>query len=70
MTATQNGSPLLLSAVGRVLGLGQDEQRALADGKIPGWLWLTVGLVGGTLVGIQIYKRWPERVPDVLVGER
>jgi hypothetical protein len=64
--ATKDGSPGLLTAVGRVFGLGQAEQNALVSKGVPGWLWLVGGLGVGVVVGIQVQSRWPRRVPKVL----
>jgi hypothetical protein len=65
----QDGSPALLQAVGRAFGLGADERAALAKGTIPGWFWLLLGIGTGVLVGVRVYKAWPERVPVWLAGE-
>jgi len=63
-----NGSPTLLHMVGRAFGLGQAEQTALSNGNIPGWFWVTAGLLGGVVIGIQVHKRWPEKIPGFLGG--
>jgi len=67
--AATEGSPMLLNFAGRALGLGQVEQAALAKGSIPGWFWATAGIAVGVVVGVQIYKRWPEKVPAFVQGE-
>lgn len=59
--AAKNGSPHLLRLAGRAFGLGEAEQTALVQGKLPFWLWITVGLAGGVLVGVQIQKHWPSK---------
>jgi hypothetical protein len=56
----QHGSPFLLNAVGRMLGLGQAEQQALARGEFPRWAVLTIGIGLGALVGVYAHRRWPE----------
>lgn len=53
----QHGSPVLLNAIGRVFGLGQDEQTALLGGRVPGWLLLAVGLAAGILGGAALERR-------------
>ncbi|MDD1678142.1 MAG: hypothetical protein LUO93_03025 [Methanomicrobiales archaeon] len=62
----KHGSPMLLNAFGRALGLGANEQAALGGGKLPWWLWASVALAGGVVVGIQVHKRWPEKIPEAL----
>ncbi len=62
----ENGSPIGLSAVGRILGLGQAEQAALGSGQIPWWLWTTIGIAGGVFVGVQLHKRWPSMLPKAM----
>jgi len=63
------GSPRLLSMVGRAFGLGQAEQQALVKGNFPTWFWITAGVAVGVVVGIQVQKRWPEKVPTMLGGK-
>lgn len=65
----QNGSPALLSVVGRAFGLGEAETRALSTGKIPGWFWLAAGLAGGVWAGIQLHDRWPDKIPTWMMGK-
>jgi hypothetical protein len=55
----QNGSPMLINAAGRMLGLGDAEQSALAAGGIPKTALVVLGLVGGVLAGLYVGKRWP-----------
>lgn len=64
----QNGSPMLLQAVGRVFGLGQTERSALGVGGIPTWFWATIALGIGFVGGVQVYKRWPTKVPGIIKG--
>ena len=63
-----SGSPALLNVVGRAFGLGPAEQTALTNGNIPGWFWVTAGLLGGVVIGIQVRKRWPEKIPGFFGG--
>ncbi len=65
-SVAQSGSPMLLSAVGRVFGLGADEQAALGVGKVPWWLWASVGVAAGVVVGAQVHKRWPDVLPQMM----
>jgi len=62
----QGGSPMLLNVVGRAFGLGPAEQSALGGGRLPWWLWASAGLAAGVVVGAQIHKRWPERLPEAM----
>lgn len=63
-----NGSPSLLHMVGRAFGLGDAERGALVQGKFPGWFWAVSGVVVGVAVGIQVHKRWPNKVPKFMGG--
>ena len=65
----QHGSPMLLRALGRAVGLGQDEQAALGQGAVPWWLYGVIGVGLGVFVGVQLQKRWPEKV-EFLGGGR
>lgn len=69
MDVAQNGSPALLGVVGRAFGLGEAETRALSNGKIPGWFWLTAGLAGGVWIGIQVHQKWPSKIPAWFMGK-
>lgn len=62
----KQGSPALLSFVGRAFGLGQAEQQALVAGKFPTWMWILLGVGAGTAVGVYAQKRWPQHVGKVL----
>lgn len=64
MKAAQNGSPAVVEAVGRLVGLAGPERDALARGKIPGWAWLVAGLGVGALV----VTRYPNVVPAKVRG--
>lgn len=64
----QHGSPALLTAVGRAFGFGQAERAALTQGKIPGWLWLTLGLGVGVVAGVRAYREWPDKFPSWVKG--
>lgn len=66
--AAQNGSPIVLEAAGRLLGLGASEREALASGRVPGWLWAVVGLGAGVVVGVRAYRKWPSKFPKVISG--
>jgi hypothetical protein len=59
------GSPVLLHAVGRAFGLGQNERDALMKGAVPGWFWMVLGLTAGFYAGVQAQQRWPEKIPNV-----
>lgn len=67
---SQMGSPALLKAVGRAFGLGDAEQQALKNGNLPAWFWVTIGVLGGVVVGIQVQKRFPNKVPEFLGGKQ
>lgn len=69
MDVAQNGSPALLGVVGRAFGLGQAETRALTNGKMPVWFWLTAGLAGGVWIGVQVHQRWPSKIPAWFMGK-
>lgn len=65
----KHGSPMLLQAVGRAFGLGAEEREALSQRSgIPWWLWVTAGIAGGFVAGVQVYRRWPTAVPAVIGG--
>jgi hypothetical protein len=66
--AAQHGSPVVLEAAGRLLGLGAEERAALATGRIPWWLWATLGLSAGVVVGARAYRKWPRKFPKVISG--
>jgi hypothetical protein len=61
-----SGSPALLNIAGRAFGLGQAETNALVKGNIPTWFWATAGVLGGIAIGIQVCKRWPDKIPEFL----
>lgn len=67
--AATTGSPAAVRAVGRLLGLGAEEQAALARGGVPGWLWVVGAVLGGAVAGVRIYRRWPDKVPKLISGE-
>ena len=66
----QNGSPMLLQAIGRLYGLGPNERRAFgADGVgVPGWAWGSLVFIAGVTVGIRVYRKWPNAVPKLVSG--
>lgn len=66
----QNGSPMLLQAVGRAFGLGAEERSAIASGSmLPKWFWVAVAGAAGVVVGVRVYKAWPEKVPSFIAGD-
>lgn len=65
----KNGSPMLVRAAGRMLGLGEGEQAALRQGRIPWWVWAAGGIAAGFYAGVQVYKRYPEHVPEFVKGK-
>jgi len=68
--AGEEGSPMLLKAVGRLCGLGTEEQQALGRGGVPGWLWGAVGLSGGVMLGAVLYRRYPRQMESLIPGGR
>jgi len=64
----RNGSPLLLNSMGRIFGLGDDEQKALARGDFPRWAVLLIGIGAGVAAGVYVQRKWPSQVSKV-VGE-
>jgi hypothetical protein len=64
----ESGSPALVHAFGRVFGLGQAERDALSKGAVPGWALVTLGLAAGFVAGVQVYRRWPSKVPAFVKG--
>jgi hypothetical protein len=65
---TSNGSPMLIKAVGRAFGLADAEQSALVSGKIPTWFWVAIFATAGVVAGVQIHKRWPNKIPKAFGG--
>jgi len=53
------GSPLLLNSLGRVFGLGQEEQRAIAQGGFPTWALVALAAGAGFLLGAYVHDRYP-----------
>lgn len=66
----QEGSPLLLQALGRLYGLGPSERAAFGQNGtgVPTWAWATIALVAGFVVGARVQKRWPRSVPELISG--
>jgi hypothetical protein len=66
----QDGSPMLVHAVGRIFGLGPVERRALgADGSgVPMWTWALLAAGAGFVIGARVQQRWPRVLPDIVVG--
>ena len=67
----QDGSPLLLQALGRLYGLGPRERRAFGkDGDgVPGWAWAAIALAAGLVIGAKGQKHYPQYVPNMIVGD-
>ena len=63
----KNGSPDLLSSVGRLFGLGTDEQQALMRGEVPRWAMFALGVAAGVAAGVFVQRKYPEQVSK-LVG--
>lgn len=61
--AVTTGSPDVLHMVGRAFGLGPNEQQTLVQKGLPTWFWVTASLMVGFVAGVQVYKRWPDKVP-------
>lgn len=61
-------SPAIVDMAGRAFGLAGEEREALSKGNLPAWFWVAVGLIGGTLVGIQLQKRAPRKIPKFMGG--
>lgn len=66
----ENGSPMLVQAAGRLLGLGADERDALSKGAVPWWLWTLGGLALGFYVGVKVHQRYPEKIPEFIRGKQ
>lgn len=67
----RHGSPLLLQAIGRALGLGPDERAALGRNGVAGvptWTWVALALAAGFVVGARVQKRWPDKLPQFVRG--
>jgi hypothetical protein len=60
------GSPTLLRIAGRAFGLGEEEQSALINGKFPIWFWIVLGAAGGVYAGVQLQKRYPRQIANIL----
>lgn len=61
----RHGSPLLVSAVGRALGLGAAEQAELAQNGIPRWALFVVAAGCGLFLGAWAHRRWPKQVSKI-----
>jgi hypothetical protein len=70
VNVAQNGSPLLLSALGRLYGIGPGERQALGeDGTgVPTWTWAMLAFATGCVVGARFYKSYPGYVPEIISG--
>lgn len=67
--AMQGGSPALLEAVGRLVGLGQAEQEALLRGGFPRWSLFLMALAAGAVAGAMAQQRYPE-ITAKLIGRK
>lgn len=65
----KEGSPLLLNAIGRVVGFGASEQQALVQGRIPWWAFLGMGLGLGFVLGARVERRYKGQLPKFVTGE-
>lgn len=65
----QNGAPAILHAVGRFVGLGEEERKALSMGQVPWWTWLLGGVTIGVVAGARIQRRWPGKLPALIRGK-
>jgi hypothetical protein len=67
----QEGSPLLLQAIGRLYGLGPSERSAFGQNGsgVPVWAWVTIAVGVGFVAGARVQKRWPRRVPKLIAGD-
>lgn len=66
----KEGSPFLLKSLGRVVGLGDSEQKAILDGKIPWWAWAGLGLGVGFLAGARIERKYSGKIPAIIAGKK
>jgi hypothetical protein len=66
----QDGSPLLLQAIGRLYGVGPSERRAFgADGNgVPTWTWAVLALGAGVVIGARVQRHWPGKLPKMVSG--
>ncbi len=65
---SESGSPALVSSFGRLFGLGQDEQVALARGEVPRWAVFALGAVAGSVLAVMLYKRAPSAFDKISGG--
>lgn len=61
------GSPALVTSAGRILGLGADEQQALARGDVPRWAVFALGAIAGSVLMVGL-RRLSPRAFDVVSG--
>lgn len=66
----QEGSPMLLQAIGRLYGLGPAERAAFGQngGGVPTWAWVTIAAGVGFVIGSRVQKAWPRNVPKLISG--
>jgi hypothetical protein len=66
------GPSLVVTALGRLLGLGPAERRALgengAGSAFPAWGWMALAVGVGFIAGSRVQKKWPRRVPKMISG--
>lgn len=60
-----NGSPFLLNSVGRLMGLGDTEQKALGRGEIPRWAIFVVGAIVGGVGAVYAARRFPRQIAKI-----
>lgn len=65
----KEGSPLLISAVSRLAGLGAAEQNTLATKGVPPWAWAALAGTVGVIVGIRWHRARPEQIPEWMIGK-
>jgi len=65
----QNGSPMLLKLAGRAIGLGDADQQALSQGKVPWWAIAVGALAIGFVAGVRTEASAPASVPKWLKGK-
>ena len=64
-----NGSPFVLRSLGRLYGLGDVEQNLVATRGVPGWIWFSVALAAGFVIGARVQAQWPDKLPRLVSGK-
>jgi|GEM_PF-2340943 len=64
-SVAKNGSPLLVNSLGRLFGLGQEEQQALVKGEFPRWAVFALGIGAGVIAGVLVQRKFPSQVSKV-----